>query len=224
MSGAAPIKAIETAYKGYRFRSRLEARWAVFFDALGLRWEYEPEGFETSAGWYLPDFRVTYPRGDVYWFEVKADASQVSENEWARMLAFDAGGTILLDGVPEVRPYLPVRHALADNGEAFPQYPPPGAEWSECPMEREKAAARYFEWAEWGHRIAWPLRANSHFLSLPKAGARKFWGWWLLSSKQRPWHDCWREMNDLEADSLRALHAAVCAARSARFEHGETPR
>lgn len=50
------IKAIETAYKGYRFRSRLEARWAVFFDALGLKWEYEPEGFETSAGWYLPDF------------------------------------------------------------------------------------------------------------------------------------------------------------------------
>jgi hypothetical protein len=25
-------KAIETHYKGYRFRSRLEARWAVFFD------------------------------------------------------------------------------------------------------------------------------------------------------------------------------------------------
>lgn len=25
---------IETEYKGYRFRSRLEARWAVFFDTL----------------------------------------------------------------------------------------------------------------------------------------------------------------------------------------------
>ncbi len=30
------IKAIETRYKGYRFRSRLEARWAVFFDALSV--------------------------------------------------------------------------------------------------------------------------------------------------------------------------------------------
>ena len=30
------IKAIETYYKGYRFRSRLEARWAVFFDAAGI--------------------------------------------------------------------------------------------------------------------------------------------------------------------------------------------
>ncbi|MCB6994492.1 hypothetical protein LI177_13475 [bacterium 210820-DFI.6.37] len=27
------LKAIQTEYKGYRFRSRLEARWAVFFDA-----------------------------------------------------------------------------------------------------------------------------------------------------------------------------------------------
>lgn len=59
------IKAIETSYKGYRFRSRLEARWAVFFDALGASWEYEPEGFETAAGWYLPDFRLYFqnPKG-----------------------------------------------------------------------------------------------------------------------------------------------------------------
>ncbi len=50
-------RAIETRYKGYRFRSRLEARWAVFFDALGLAWEYEPEGFELPGGVrYLPDF------------------------------------------------------------------------------------------------------------------------------------------------------------------------
>lgn len=52
------IKPIETYYNGYRFRSRLEARWAVFFDALGVKYEYEPEGFQTPAGYYLPDFRV----------------------------------------------------------------------------------------------------------------------------------------------------------------------
>lgn len=51
------IKAIETKYKGYRFRSRLEARWAVFFDALGVQWEYEKEGYDLGeAGYYLPDF------------------------------------------------------------------------------------------------------------------------------------------------------------------------
>ena len=51
------IKPIETYYNGYRFRSRLEARWAVFFDALGLQYEYEPEGFVLQDGtYYLPDF------------------------------------------------------------------------------------------------------------------------------------------------------------------------
>lgn len=51
------IKPIETNYKGYRFRSRLEARWAVFFDALGVAWDYEKEGYDLGdAGWYLPDF------------------------------------------------------------------------------------------------------------------------------------------------------------------------
>ena len=53
------FKAIETEYNGYRFRSRLEARWAVFFDALGIDYEYEPEGYELPSGKrYLPDFRV----------------------------------------------------------------------------------------------------------------------------------------------------------------------
>lgn len=66
------IQAIQTKYKGYNFRSRLEARWAVFFDALGLKWEYEPEGFELPGGIrYLPDFRITSPTGLVQWYEVK---------------------------------------------------------------------------------------------------------------------------------------------------------
>ena len=51
------IKAIQTEYKGYLFRSRLEARWAVFFDACGVDWEYEPEGYDLGNGlYYLPDF------------------------------------------------------------------------------------------------------------------------------------------------------------------------
>ena len=50
------IQAIETQYAGCRFRSRLEARWAVFFDAMGMRWDYEPEGFVLGSDLYLPDF------------------------------------------------------------------------------------------------------------------------------------------------------------------------
>lgn len=52
------IKAIETFYKGYRFRSRLEARWAVFFDAMGIEWRYETEGFTNGKECYLPDFFI----------------------------------------------------------------------------------------------------------------------------------------------------------------------
>lgn len=63
------IKPIETVYNGYRFRSRLEARWAVFFDAACIKYEYESEGFELSDGTrYLPDFYLP----DYDWYvEVK---------------------------------------------------------------------------------------------------------------------------------------------------------
>ena len=87
------IKPIETVYNGYRFRSRLEARWAVFFDALGVEYEYEPEGFVLPSGKrYLPDFRVKCygKRGDRnqqpfdLWVEVKGrmtseDADRIRE-------------------------------------------------------------------------------------------------------------------------------------------------
>lgn len=47
-------KAIETKYGGVVFRSRLEARWAAFFDIIGWRWDYEPVDL---VGW-SPDFSV----------------------------------------------------------------------------------------------------------------------------------------------------------------------
>jgi len=65
------MKPIQTIYKGYNFRSRLEARWAVFFDALGLNWEYEVEGFDLDCYYYLPDFKITSFNGNIAWYEVK---------------------------------------------------------------------------------------------------------------------------------------------------------
>ena len=51
------LKPIQTEYNGYLFRSRLEARWAVFFDACGVDYEYEPEGYKLDNDLlYLPDF------------------------------------------------------------------------------------------------------------------------------------------------------------------------
>lgn len=46
--------AIETAYRGYLFRSRLEAKWAAFFDLCGWPWSYEPK----DLGGWIPDFAI----------------------------------------------------------------------------------------------------------------------------------------------------------------------
>ena len=53
------IKPIETLYRGHYFRSKAEARFAVFLDCLGVKWEYEPQGFDLGNGLkYLPDFKI----------------------------------------------------------------------------------------------------------------------------------------------------------------------
>lgn len=49
------VRGIPTTYSGVRFRSRLEARVAAWFDQLSLAWEYEPA--VELDGW-IPDFYV----------------------------------------------------------------------------------------------------------------------------------------------------------------------
>ena len=44
------LKPIQTEYNGYLFRSRLEARWAVFFDACGGGSEFAPVGYKLVDG------------------------------------------------------------------------------------------------------------------------------------------------------------------------------
>jgi hypothetical protein len=61
------IAAIQTQYNGVLFRSRLEARWAVFFDTLGIKYCYEAEGYSLPSGNYLPDFYIPNQR----WFQHK---------------------------------------------------------------------------------------------------------------------------------------------------------
>ena len=117
------IKAIQTVYKGYKFRSRLEARWAVFFDSCGYDWEYEPEGFDLGDGvYYLPDFRIQAKdsNGDfnTFWFEVKPSNKPLTESEKIKIKRFSEecskdtskllgiyGDFIVLEGNPEPRFY-----------------------------------------------------------------------------------------------------------------------
>lgn len=81
------MKAIETMYAGTLFRSRLEARWAVFFDELGIKWEFEPEGYVVGLSdpiadadrtvHYLPDF---YLPNTETWVEVKGDEDRLDRD------------------------------------------------------------------------------------------------------------------------------------------------
>ena len=108
------MKSIQTEYKGYLFRSRLEARWAVFFDASGVRWEYEPEGYDLGDGiYYLPDFLLHgvdgRDGGDLY-VEVKGNMTPADAEKILRFI--ERGGregkygkyknaTLVVGNIPE---------------------------------------------------------------------------------------------------------------------------
>jgi hypothetical protein len=52
------LRAIQTHFDGYHFRSRLEARWAYFLNAMGIKYYYEREGYDLDGECYLPDFEI----------------------------------------------------------------------------------------------------------------------------------------------------------------------
>lgn len=73
---------IATDYSGFRFRSRLEATWAVFFDEIKLAWSYEP----CDLDGYIPDFDLLFKQrpllvevkgsvGDIHAAKAKIDRS-----------------------------------------------------------------------------------------------------------------------------------------------------
>ncbi len=77
------IKAIETVYDGYRFRSRLEARWAVFFKTLGIPYKYEKEGYDLDGTYYLPDFWLPEQK---CWIEIKGQHPTNEEHKKCELL------------------------------------------------------------------------------------------------------------------------------------------
>lgn len=78
------MKALETTYRGINYRSRTEARWAVFLDELRVAYSYEPEGFDLGGDWYLPDFWLPTPG---VWLEVKGVEPTERERRVAVALA-----------------------------------------------------------------------------------------------------------------------------------------
>lgn len=55
------MRALQTEYRGIKYRSRTEARWAVYLDELRVPYTYEPEGYDLGGDWYLPDFWLPNP-------------------------------------------------------------------------------------------------------------------------------------------------------------------
>jgi hypothetical protein len=99
------IKAIPTQYRNLEFRSRLEARWAVWFDEMLIPWTYEPEGFIVDGVAYLPDFYVTSINKGVF-VEIKPKGIDGNEKELAlnRVKAFN-GKLLLIIGNPMLGEY-----------------------------------------------------------------------------------------------------------------------
>lgn len=90
-------KSLPTEWNGIPFRSRLEARWAVFFDSLDkpLQYEYEVDVFETPFGPYLPDFYL--PQLNYFWI-VKPGPVPDLEVKKCLWLALHGHGVLLAQG------------------------------------------------------------------------------------------------------------------------------
>ena len=88
------IAAIPTEYNGNLFKSRLEARWAVFFDLMEIGYVYEPlcfeEEFDNCIVQYLPDFY--FPELEC-WAEVKGTQNNLNAD-------FDSKMRMTLDYCP----------------------------------------------------------------------------------------------------------------------------
>lgn len=125
------IRAIETEYKGYRFRSRLEARWAVFFDALKVQWDYEVEGFQVGNLFYLPDFVITNEDMEIY-IEIKPTYPNQSEIQKAKAVAAGMNTVVVIMNGDPYGNYIEHKESLFidQTGEIYPLLPPASFLWT----------------------------------------------------------------------------------------------
>lgn len=191
-----PIRAIETSYQGYRFRSRLEARWAVFFDALGLPWEYEKEGYDLPSGKYLPDFWL--PSLEC-WAEIKPGSAVWPDDFRLTWELAQAGGRAwVLAGNPWPGEHR--IHVMHDYRDGLPE---------EC---------------EWHYDCLTECRRCNGLCLLADGdsfpGPVKYYGFSDIGRHTCGDHDKWPSPPEPGVYAER-VYEACAAARGARFEHGE---
>ena len=201
------INAIPTEYKGYRFRSRLEARWAVFFETLGLPWKYEPEGFECEGYEgkkvrYLPDFYL--PRSET-WIEVKGTKESLLEEQERLEQILDWNSPLpgMRDSYHLFTPPLVKVHGLAILGDI----PDPSFGLSLHPI------IQHHEGLIWSWFAFTPSSIEiSHR-----------YGGWMSYYVEEPEEWDIKHIQFNTPRSFKKVTDAYKAARQARFEHGETP-
>jgi hypothetical protein len=193
------LKAIETRYKGYRFRSRLEARWAVFFDAMGVTWGYEKEGYNLgSDGYYLPDFWLPtvfdrHGKPGIF-VEIKGQEPSSQERERCAALALHSQlSVVLFVGVPHTAQEYPPRDAHYQWNY-----------YNDTDRDTDGGSSPEGVGEDNEMRVHWcsacrvmKVEFDNNYFTCPK---------------------CHKETCITQAD---AIERAVTAARSARFEHGE---
>lgn len=216
------IKPIETFYNGYRFRSRLEARWAVFFDAACLEYEYEPEGYTLANGEkYLPDFYL--PKFDLF-VEVKRDTEQGRMEIRKKCLnAFSWGGPIkqilILSDVPYGSSvdggiwHFPILFWHATGVRSGWWFFHNGTSENGLPLAGNISGADYPD--------------PSWYLIGRKKSIKAVSDYELRSIRNPKWISetdfSLEEHIDMQNTFNLAVFQALTKARQARFEHGETP-
>lgn len=196
------IRSIQTEYNGYLFRSRLEARWAVFFDACGVDWEYEPEGIVLSDGTkYLPDFYLI----DFHcYFEVKrkgiqgTDQGSEAESKISDGMDCDRWAGIIAYGDP-----------MDDALIIFCQETDDGGGGS---YENEVTIGIHPDTGK-PHLFAYTDRRDRYFMtSFAEDGSAE-----IPMTTHEYGRYCYKDFVTDKVVAARKL------ARQARFEHGETP-
>ena len=162
------LKSKHTAYNGHNFRSRTEARWAVFFDMMGIRYFYEYEDFKVGAKRYLPDFFLPDNFPDGCFAEVK-HRFKADESALCAWLCEQTGlPVILLEDVPALEP---VSIFVKEGGEVVDYRGAIGGAgragvWFEPPVYDETVFCEDFRFAVLAAR-----RARFEFGETPKINA-----------------------------------------------------
>ncbi len=162
-----------TTYAGSRFRSRLEARWAAFFDLVDWRWTYEP--FDTLG--YVPDFLIHGPASFLVEVGPCEFLSEFSEKAEKPRAAFGRERSVLVLGIDplilddtfDTMPY--AGYLTNDGPDGWEQTAP--ARWAIC-----RDCGRLGVW----HEIGWYRLmscghhdGNNHLRAVPALKLRDLW-------------------------------------------------